>query len=161
MFTKKQYKLTKGKILAFLDELKLIDESSIVRDMAQNFLRAVDEQRVRDALAAYDSFWNEYYRAETEQTASAEESIYYAQEIEKLKTYQPTKAELTEFLTEQFTAQNIPERTAQEFMFELELFKFEKQLKAQLDNGLISRDEYNRRLREEIRKFELEKLNLP
>jgi len=44
------------------------------------------------------------------------------------------------------------------FMAELELFKIEKRLKAQLDNGTITQEEYNHLLREETRKYELEKL---
>jgi len=136
----------------------LLNESAIVRDMAQRYLRPIDETRIKEALAAYDNYWNERLRAEKEVLASEEESIFYAQEIENLKSYQPTKPELTDFIKRQFKAQNIREDRAENFMAELELFKIEKRLKAQLDNGTITQEEYNHLLREETRKYELEKL---
>ncbi len=137
----------------------LLDESTIVRDMAQSYLRPIDETRVKEALAAYDNYWNERLRAEKETLASEEESIFYAQEIETLKSYQPTKLELTDFIKRQFKAQDIREDRAEDFMAELELFKIEKLLKARLDNGTITKEEYNNMLREETRKYELEKLD--
>ncbi|MFC1562964.1 HEAT repeat domain-containing protein, partial [candidate division KSB1 bacterium] len=136
----------------------LLDESAIVRDLAQNYLRPVDEPRIQDALRSYDNYWNEKYRAEKEESASEKESIYYAQEIEKLKTYKPTKSEVTDFIKDQFVAQGLRENIAEEFVNQLELFKIEKRLKAQLNNGIITKDEYDRTLKEEIRKFELAKL---
>ena len=43
-------------------------------------------------------------------------------------------------------------------MLQLGLFKIQKDLKRQFDNGLISKGEYERRVKQEIRKYELEKL---
>ncbi len=136
----------------------LLDESTVVRGMAQEFLRSLVEKRVKDALIAYDNYWNERNRTEAELAASEKESIYYAQEIEILKKYKPSDTELTDFLTEQFVKQDIPEYRAERFATELKLFRIEKQLKAQLNNGVITEEVYNTKLKEEIRKYELEKL---
>jgi len=136
----------------------LMNESSIIRVTAEGYLRNIDEPRVIEAMNAYDNYWGEIYRTQKENTASERESKYYVQEIEKLKKYRPTQTDVTEFLKEQLKAQEIKEERAEEFLTQLQLFKIEKQLKSQLDQGIITQEEYSRKLREEIRKFELEKL---
>ena len=136
----------------------LMNESSVIRVTAEGYLRNIDEPRVIEAMNAYDNYWGEIYRTQNENIASEKESKYYAQEIEKLKRYRPTQTEITEFLKEQLKAQKIKEERAEEFLTQLQLFKIEKQLKTQLNQGIITQEEYNERLREEIRKFELERL---
>jgi len=136
----------------------LMNESSIIRMTAEGYLRNIDEPRVKEAMSAYDDYWDQIHRTQKENTASEKESKYYVQEIEKLKKYRPTQTDLTEFLKRQLKAQKIEEERAEEFLTQLQLFRIEKQLKAQLNQGIITQEEYNKRLREEIRKFELEKL---
>ena len=136
----------------------LMNESSIIRITAEGYLRNIDEPRVKEAMSAYDNYWSQIYRTQKENTASEKESKYYVQEVEKLKKYRPTQTDLTEFLKIQLKAQKIKEERAEEFLTQLQLFRIEKQLKAQLNQGIITQEEYNKSLREEIRKFELEKL---
>ena len=114
--------------------------------------------KIQEALVAYDNYWNEFYRTRDEINASEQESVYYAQELENLKTYKPTKTDVSSFMKEKLMEQGLRENRAEEFMVQLELFRTTKQLKAQYDAGLMSKTEYERRVKEEIRKHELEKL---
>ena len=136
----------------------LLHESSIVRETASNNLRNIDEPRVHEALASYDKYWTEFHRTQVELSASEQEAKYYAQELENIKTYKPTTSDVSEFVKEKFVEQGKKEYRAEEFMMQLGLFKIQKQLKSQYDNGIISKSEYDRRIKEEIRKYELEKL---
>ena len=136
----------------------LMHESSIVREAAAGHLRNIDEPRIQEALVSYDNYWNEFYRTQDEMFASGQESTYYAQELENLKTYKPTQTDVSEFMKDKLMEQGIREKRADEFMIQLGLFRIQQQLKAQYDAGIISKAVYERRVKEEIRKFELNKL---
>ena len=136
----------------------LLHESSTVREAAAGHLRNIDEPRIQEALVSYDNYWNEFYRTQAEILASKQESTYYAQELENLKTYKPTQADVSEFMKDKLMEQGMREKRADEFMMQLGLFRIQKQLKAQHDAGIISKAVYERRVKEEIRNFELNKL---
>ncbi len=134
----------------------LLNESAIIRITAEDYLRSIDEPRVVNALQAYDNYWTEVRRTQIEISSSETESKYYAQELENLKKYIPTQSEISNFLKNQLKARGVKEERANEFLSQLQLFKFEKQLKTQLQSGQITQEEYNSLLREEIKKLEVE-----
>ncbi|MFC1558266.1 HEAT repeat domain-containing protein [candidate division KSB1 bacterium] len=136
----------------------LLNESSIVRETAAGHLRNIDEPRIQEALVSYDNYWKEFYRTQNEMLTSEQESMYYAQELNNLKTYKPTQTDVSEFMKNKLMEQGMREKRADEFMIQLELFRTTKQLKAQYDARIISKAEYERRVKEEIRKHELNKL---
>ena len=127
----------------------LLDTDNDVNRAAASLLRPVaDQAPVASALQAYDRYWAQQARATEQQLALNTETEFYGNTVSALRKYRASNSDLISF----FESRGYPRAKAEQMVQQLNMFKFERQLRGRRDRGEITPPEYERLLAEEIRR---------